>query len=112
MNKNYKRGRDTEYRIMNDLKKEGYQLIVRSAGSHSKIDVTGYKDNKIKMIQSKRSKTKYVYLSYFKEDIEIIQSLYKNNTIPTNAEVELWIWIDRKGFKKWRITEKEVIEIG
>lgn len=108
MNKNYKRGYETERKIIEELKKEGF-LPIRSAGSHTKIDVTGLRGDKIKLIQSKR--TKKFYLSTYKSEIETIQSLFHNNTIPNNAEVELWIWIDHKGFRKWRVTEKEVLEI-
>jgi len=54
-NRNYLRGRSMEYRQMNRLKNDGYDIIIRSAGSHSKIDLLGIrkKDRRIKCIQCK-----------------------------------------------------------
>jgi len=56
-NRNYQRGRAKEYRIMGRLREEGYDIVLRSAGSHSKIDVLGIRksDQSIKCIQSKPS---------------------------------------------------------
>ena len=38
-NLNYRRGRRKEYRIVKQLREEGYDIVQRSAGSHSPIDV-------------------------------------------------------------------------
>jgi Holliday junction resolvase len=53
-NKNYLRGRRKEYKILEREKKEG-NIAVRSAGSHSPIDIISIniKDKVIKLIQSK-----------------------------------------------------------
>jgi hypothetical protein len=51
-NKNYESGRRFEYRVMRDLEKRGY-YCVRSAGSHSKIDVVAVKDAFCLFIQCK-----------------------------------------------------------
>lgn len=57
MNKNYNNGRAKEYRLINKLKKDGYDITFRSAGSHSPIDVIGINKNKsIIFIQSKPRK--------------------------------------------------------
>lgn len=58
MNKNYVNGRAKEYRIMKKLKEEGYEIVFRSAGSHSCIDVIAISKTlkKIKLIQSKPKK--------------------------------------------------------
>jgi len=55
MNANYRRGRAKEYRCCNKLKKEGFDLVQRTAGSHSEVDVLAIKiDTKeIKFIQCK-----------------------------------------------------------
>ena len=52
---NYKRGRRKEYSIIDKLKKEGFDIVQRSKGSHSPIDVFAIdKERKIiKLIQSK-----------------------------------------------------------
>lgn len=54
-NKNYVRGRRKEYRICDSLKKEGYDIVQRTAGSHSEIDIIAIdrKTQTIKFIQSK-----------------------------------------------------------
>ena len=36
---NYKRGRRKEYKICKELKKEGFDIVQRTAGSHSPIDI-------------------------------------------------------------------------
>ena len=38
-NKNYQRGRRKEYGVCDKLKKEGFDIVQRSSGSHSPIDV-------------------------------------------------------------------------
>lgn len=54
-NKNYVKGRRKEYKIMKELKKDGFDIAQRTAGSHSPIDV--FAINKltrvIKLIQAK-----------------------------------------------------------
>lgn len=58
VNKNYIKGKNKEQRIANRLKKEGFIIAQRSAGSHSPIDVFAiHKEKKIiKFIQSKPKK--------------------------------------------------------
>ena len=55
VNKNYVNGRNREYRSMEKLRKEGYNIILRSAGSHSIIDVLGFRksDRSVCCIQCK-----------------------------------------------------------
>ena len=54
-NKNYLAGRKKEYRICNQLKEEGFNIVQRSAGSHSPVDVWAVhiKRKLILLIQSK-----------------------------------------------------------
>jgi Holliday junction resolvase len=54
-NRQYIKGRAKEYRIMKRLKEEGYDIVVRTAGSHGAFDVIGIKAEtlEIKLIQSK-----------------------------------------------------------
>jgi hypothetical protein len=40
-NKNYKAGYRVENKLVNNLKKSGYDIAVRTAGSHSLFDVIG-----------------------------------------------------------------------
>ena len=54
-NKNYLKGRRKEYKIVKELKEQGFDIAQRSAGSHSPIDI--FAVNKltkvIKMVQAK-----------------------------------------------------------
>ena len=43
-NNNYRRGRAREYKIMDELREEGYPLVMRTAGSHSPVDVIAIKE--------------------------------------------------------------------
>lgn len=54
VNRNYKNGRAKEYRIVKQLKDEGF-IAARSAGSHSPIDVWAIHPDKreIVLVQSK-----------------------------------------------------------
>ena len=56
-NKNYINGRSKEYRVMNRLKAIGFDIVFRSAGSHSSIDVIGI-SKKLKLIQFVQCKPK------------------------------------------------------
>ena len=51
----YIKGRNKEYKIIADLKKQGYDIAQRTAGSHSLIDIIAINKNLkiIKFIQSK-----------------------------------------------------------
>jgi len=54
-NKNYLRGRAKEYRIIKELKEDGYSIAQRSAGSHSPVDIFAINSKKklIKLVQAK-----------------------------------------------------------
>ena len=53
----YKAGRRKEYKIVEDFRKDGFEIVERTAGSHSEIDIIAIdlKNKKINLIQSKRS---------------------------------------------------------
>ena len=52
---NYHKGRKYEYKICNQLKKEGFDLVQRTAGSKSSLDIIAIRqsDNKIILVQAK-----------------------------------------------------------
>ena len=54
-NKNYIKGRRKEYKVRNQLLKDGFDIAQRSAGSHSAIDIFAISRSKklIKLIQCK-----------------------------------------------------------
>jgi len=53
----YKKGARKEYYLINKLKEQGFNIVQRTAGSHSPIDIIAIKiDEKvIKLVQSKRT---------------------------------------------------------
>ena len=83
----YRRGRAKEYRIMKKLREEGYQIVARSAGSHSPIDIWAiffgesyYGDEiqkgVIRLIQSKGGKSGKRERKKALEDIKKLEGLY------------------------------------
>lgn len=52
-NKNYVKGRRKEYKICKSLKLEGYDIVQRTAGSHSPIDIIAIAKGFILLVQSK-----------------------------------------------------------
>ena len=54
-NKNYVKGRRKEYKICEQLKNEGFDVVQRTAGSHSPIDIIAISKDKqmIRLIQCK-----------------------------------------------------------
>jgi Holliday junction resolvase len=58
VNKNYVNGRAYEYRIMHSLRKAGFDIVIRSAGSHSPIDCIGIDtNNKVILFVQAKPKT-------------------------------------------------------
>ena len=70
VNKNYTRGRRKEYSVCDKLKSEGYNIVQRSAGSHSPIDifVIDIENKIIKLIQVKAGKFSDKEILKIKED--------------------------------------------
>ena len=87
---NYRRGVETERKIMAILEEAGY-VAVRTAGSHGPVDVIGIGPNSIRCIQAKRTK---------KGTFSYEQELDQLRQLPRNPHVsyELWVWRDNKGF--------------
>lgn len=56
----YKKGRRKEYKIVKEMEKQGYDIVQRTAGSHSDVDIFAIDKEKkiIKLIQSKRKLAK------------------------------------------------------
>ena len=75
-NKNYVKGRKKEYKICKELKEEGFDIVQRSAGSHSPIDVFAInKETKqILLIQSKPEgykENKYEEYYWLNDEFEV-----------------------------------------
>ena len=69
-NKIYKRGARKEYKIIYNLRKEGFDIAQRTAGSHSPVDIIAInrKLKIIKLIQSKRKLDEK--MSYIEEKLK------------------------------------------
>ena len=54
-NRNYEKGRRKEYKIVRNLEKQGYDIVQRTAGSHSPFDIIAIDTQKgvILLVQSK-----------------------------------------------------------
>jgi|YelNatPaOPRAMG01_1025707.scaffolds.fasta_scaffold16445_2 Holliday junction resolvase len=55
MRTNYHRGVEREHYIKKKLEKQGY-FVIRSAGSHSPVDLVAIKRNEVRLIQSRKGR--------------------------------------------------------
>ena len=76
----YKKGARKEYKICEDLRKKGFNIVQRTAGSHSKIDIIAIsiKNKEILLIQSKRTLNK---------TMDFIDSSLKNKIEEENIDL-------------------------
>jgi hypothetical protein len=81
-NKNYIRGRASEYKCQRDLETLGYQTA-RTAGSHGAADVIAWNKTHIRFIQCKTFKTNQ---GSYSADLKKIESLL----LPPSSQAELW----------------------
>lgn len=75
MNKNYRKGYVFENRLVNDLKKQGCQFVVRTAGSHSQYDIVAIKDETLFLIQCKANELRPSELKKLKESFTQFETL-------------------------------------
>ena len=80
-NKNYLKGRRKEYKICDEYKKKGFDIVQRTAGSHSPFDVIAIdiKARVIKLIQSKPDN--------YKTDKIVEEHIQLNNVFRVEFEV-------------------------
>lgn len=78
--KAYKKGARKEYHIIYKLRKEGYDIVQRTAGSHSPIDIIAINQTTkiIKLIQSKRT---------MKETMDFIDTKLKTKIEEDNKDL-------------------------
>jgi len=88
---NKRRGTETENKYRLKLLEEGWDIVQRSAGSKSPIDIWALKEEEVMLIQMKRSKTKN--FSYKKE----LQKFIKIK-VPISCTKRFVVWVDRIGF--------------
>ena len=108
---NYSRGRDTEYLARDLLILHGFQ-VVRSAGSHTPIDLVAWQDGgHPRLIQVKRSnshldETVRVTRAY-RQDIEALRTISR----PRGSTVELWVRTPHKGWQFYSILHSGICEV-
>ena len=106
--KPYEVGTKYEYRAKKELEKEGY-LVIRSAGSHSPFDLVALGALEVNFIQIKKVSEKKEaerILKNFKKEMEKLGKLYDieiERAIDKDIYFNLWIWIKRKGWIKYRL---------
>jgi Holliday junction resolvase len=93
---NYRRGYLVELRALRELEGMGYSTF-RSAKSGGPFDIGGTKETEILLVQAKREKEPSGDpTAKYSEDIRRLREL----PTPSCARKELWIWMDRKGWRK------------
>jgi Holliday junction resolvase len=78
-NKNYEKGRRKEYKIVKQYKDKGYEIVQRSAGSHSPIDVFAIDKSTrtIKLIQAKPNSMSNAAKQKIIDDCSWLNGLFK-----------------------------------
>ena len=78
-NKNYVKGRAKEYKIRNLLIKEGWDIVQRTAGSHSPIDVIAINKltRTIKFIQSKPENFSETEKNKIKNELSWLNNVFR-----------------------------------
>ena len=88
---NKRRGTETENKYRLKLLEEGWDIVQRSAGSKSKVDIWALKKDEVLIVQMKRSKTKH--FSYKQELKE-----FRNLKVPVSVFKRFIVWVDRVGW--------------
>jgi Holliday junction resolvase len=92
----YRRGYLVELKALRELEKRGY-FPFRTAKSGGSFDVGGIRGREILLLQVKREKKPSNNpMKKYAKDIERLREL----PVPNCVRKELWIWIDRMGWKK------------
>jgi Holliday junction resolvase len=108
---NYTKGREVEYLARDLLIARGYQVI-RSAGSHSPVDLVAWQDSGHPvLVQVKRNKTHLegvVPISQaYRHDIVILRNMAR----PTGSAVELWVWTPHEGWRFYSVLPGGICEV-
>jgi Holliday junction resolvase len=92
----YRRGYLVELKALCELKKRGY-FPFRTAKSGGPFDIGGIRGHEILLLQVKREKKPSSNpIKKYAKDIERLRGL----PVPDCVRKEMWIWVDRKGWKR------------
>ncbi|MEX2017019.1 MAG: hypothetical protein WD876_00930 [Candidatus Pacearchaeota archaeon] len=77
-NKNYQQGRRKEYKIVDELRKLGFDIVQRTAGSHSPIDIIAInkKERKIVFTQSKPNSFSEEKIKQLEKEFDYLNGLF------------------------------------
>jgi Holliday junction resolvase len=108
---NYTKGREVEYLARDLLVAKGYQVL-RSAGSHSPIDLVAWQDAGHPLfVQVKRSNTLLDgtarVAQTYRYDIEALRAVAR----PTGSTMELWVWTPHEGWRFYSILTGGICEV-
>ena len=93
----YRTGADAERKAVLQLKSEGWDIVIRSAGSKSAFDVVALRRSGVLALQVKHDK------SGKRSHGEALANLSEAaHGLPGNARAELWISVPRQGFRRLR----------
>jgi hypothetical protein len=110
-NKNYQRGYATEHKIVKHFKENGI-FAMRSPSSKGMFDVIGIDQDGVHLIQAKRTKKAKIVPSMYRDEIQGIVEWVSllPAPIPNWLHFEWWVWQDRIGWTKYKITQEGAIE--
>jgi hypothetical protein len=96
---NYERGRAVEWRARKELGEQGF-YVIRAAASKTCVDLVAIGRGMVLLVQLKRSKKNIKSLHAICNSFG--PDLLKLDDIPPveNVYKELWLWVDRKGWRK------------
>lgn len=98
----YRAGRALEYRAIEKLRKEGW-LCIRSAASHSPIDIVAGKEGRVLFVQVKGARSRMPQSEL--EELRIWAEAF-------GAEAEVWQRLRAKhGFKRLKVREAAQSEL-
>lgn len=86
----YAAGRRAEYRVMLELRRRGYDPVIRSAGSHGPVDLIGVRESHLLFVQVKygaRRPSPGEYLAFTRL------------RVPLNVHRQVWYLRPRKGIE-------------
>ena len=105
-NRNYERGRASEYKAQRDLESLGYQTT-RTAGSHGAADVIAWNACHMRFVQCK---TYVKNKGSYDDDLKKIDSLI----LPPHSQAELWVrrigqqgWESQEVLRQWESKSEE-----
>jgi len=89
----YSRGRDTEYKCIEELERAGYRCT-RAASSKGNWDVIGVCPDRLLLVSCKRAKNERLakrHLTSERRRLQLIRT-------PTAVRQEIWVWLDGQGW--------------